>query len=869
MTIPKERGTGTPTQPENAGTSTATLAAPIRQLASIFAMGTGIVVLGAAGQWAGDPFFAHVVAGIAGGLLLGLLLVRQPAPWLVGIYGAVALAALAGGAVVMGAAPIPAALQATGLVAGSLIAYGLLRARQIDPAGLRELGAFAQAATLGVVVVPLCHALVGASGFAGPAVDIGGLWRFLIAGALGVLALLPVVLAWPRESAEQGGTEQAHDPARARLILATLAWLPVAAMLWWQPEMLVLGLLPLVAVAVRIGPRVMAWLGLATGVAIAALSIYPEAILRSAPEAAALPACVALLVALAIAILAAQRDRAARELAVAAEQLRAVTERGPTIVATLDLDLRHHVANPRYLQWAGKEAGQVLGQTVQEVYGNDAGVIAAPIRRAFTGQPQRQQIALPDGRILDAYIEPRFAPDGPVDGVYLLAQDAGWQSAHERSLDAMLSGAFDPTIVLDSAGLILRLNDKVEALFGAARDALLGKPLAAWLEPPADSVLADAVDKVRTRRKHQQLVRALDLYARRADGSTFPVELHLAPMEGGRGVQTVVAIHDLAARLAWEQLMIGSRGQAELTVAALGDAVVACDLQERITLFNPAAALMSGWSETDAVGKPLADVLRFINPANGEELPSLVGEAMRRNAVVRQKSDRLLLRGDGERAAVTESAAPIRDRFGMASGGTILLQDVSQAHALAQTLAYQAQHDHLTGLPNRVLLQDRLSQALAQMERGYKGALLYLDLDRFKPINDKFGHPVGDRVLQEVALRLRSCVREDDTVSRQGGDEFVLLLVRVADPRDVARVAEKLITAIEQPIQVNGHDLTLSASIGIALFSQDGRDIRTLTQRADAALYHAKHAGRGRYSYFTDIIGASAEERMRIEHDIR
>ncbi|MDQ3269867.1 MAG: EAL domain-containing protein, partial [Pseudomonadota bacterium] len=201
--------------------------------------------------------------------------------------------------------------------------------------------------------------------------------------------------------------------------------------------------------------------------------------------------------------------------------------------------------------------------------------------------------------------------------------------------------------------------------------------------------------------------------------------------------------------------------------------------------------------------------------------------------------------------------------------GVVLLHDVSHSHAQAQTLTHQAQHDHLTGLPNRVLLHDRLSQALAQMDRGYKGALLYLDLDRFKPINDRLGHPVGDKVLQEVARRLRECVREDDTVSRQGGDEFVLLLVRLADPRDAARVAGKLIEAIERTIVVDGHELGISASIGIALFPQDGNDTGTVTRNADAALYHAKDGGRGRYSYFTDIMGASAEERMRTEHDLR
>ncbi|MEJ7745843.1 MAG: EAL domain-containing protein, partial [Luteimonas sp.] len=277
---------------------------------------------------------------------------------------------------------------------------------------------------------------------------------------------------------------------------------------------------------------------------------------------------------------------------------------------------------------------------------------------------------------------------------------------------------------------------------------------------------------------------------------------------------------------------------------------------------------MSGWPEDEAIGKTVAEVLRFSDPVSGRGTPTLLREAVRDNVVVRQDG-RVLLRRDGERMAVAESASPIRDRFGHVAGGVLLLHDAGQAQAQTEALAHQALHDPLTALPNRLLLQDRLSQALTQAERGAQGAVLYLDLDHFKPINDTLGHPVGDRVLQEVAARLRAGVRDDDTVSRQGGDEFVLLLVRLADPRDAARVAEKLIRSIEAPIRIDGHDLSISASIGIALFPQDSRDTASLTRQADAALYHAKQGGRGRYSYYTDVMSASAEERMRIEHDLR
>ena len=869
------RGSATQTPPSDGAALTPTLARLGWHLGPILAMAAGAFVLGVAGRWVADPWFGNVTTGVLAGLLLGALLRRKPAAWLWGVYGMAAWGAFAGGALTAGALLLQAGIHAIGAVVGALVAAALLHKRKVDPAGLRELAPFMLTIAAGGLLVPLFQLLVywlaaigaGAGGAALP--GTADAWRVWLGCALGLLAMLPVVLAWPVGPSDPDGAAQWSGRRHGNVALAAMAWLPVPLLLWWHPQWLLPALLPLVVVAARIGRRATAWLGLLTASAIGVFGVLPAATTGVAPDIAALPAAAAILAALAIAIVVSQRDRSARALLAVREHLRAVTERGPTLVATLDADLRHCFANRGYLQWLGRDAGQVLGQTLQDVYGDTAGAIIAPIRRAFGGQPQRQQIVLPGGRELDVRFEPRFSDAGPVDGVHLLAQDAGWRSAQERSLEALIAAALDPTLVLDAAGVIVRLNDKVQGLFGAGREAMLGTPLSAWLPTPADAALDGALARLRADRQPQQLLRALDLHARRADGSTFPAELHLAPMVGSHGLHAVVSVQDLGQRLAWERLMADTRSQAEVTLHALGDAVVACDLKQRITLLNPAAARLSGWKEDDAVGRAVGDVLALTDPATGAVAPSLLGEAMRRNAMVRQSDDRLLLRRDGDPVAVMQSAAPIVDRFGQASGGVLVLHDVSQSRAQTQALAHQALHDHLTGLPNRVLLDDRLSQALTQMDRGYKGALLYVDLDHFKPINDSLGHPVGDRVLQEVATRLRAGVRDDDTVSRQGGDEFVLLLVRLADPRDAARVAEKLIQSIQQPIHVDGHELLVSASIGIALLPQDGRDKGTLTKAADAALYHAKQAGRGRYNYFTDVMSASADERMRTEHDLR
>nr|MBA3486828.1 EAL domain-containing protein [Lysobacter sp.] len=825
----------------------------------LLATGAGVFMLAAAGQWTVgsglSSVMSSVLTGMWAGLLLGVLMVHRPPPWLVLTHAAIAMAAGVGGVAVLAGAPVPAAMQAASLIAGALICHWLLRWKRVEPAGLLALAPFAQTAVLAAAVLPASALLVAMlvdGSRTGPQLD----W---LGAALGVLTMLPLVLAGP-----SGSGAGATGPSR-RIGVVALAWLPLLFCLWWRPDLLVLGMLPIIAAAAWLGPRWTALLVLLAGLSV---TIFVAASVAGDVDGVLLLACGLLPTAQSIAILGGQRLTAERAMNASQDHLRALTERSPMLIAMLDVDGRHRSANRSYVQWLGKETEQVLEQSLGEVFG-ECSAITAPFQRAVCGQRQRQQIDMPDGRALDLQFEPRFSPEGPVDGVHLLAQDASWRGAHERALDSLLAGAIDPTLVLDAAGSVVRSNDQCQALLGVSAADLRGAPLTAWLQAASADAVAAALPRLIDEGERQRLPQELELHVLGADDVALPVELQLSAMYGPRGTQVLVALQDLRPQLAREALMIGARNQAETTLNAIGEAVVACDLQQCITVFNPAAVLMSGWSEGDALGKPLSEVIRFIDAQTSAELPSLLGAAITRNTAIRKHPDKLLLCRDGKRAAVAESAAPMRDRFGQTNGGVVLLHDVSHSQAQAQTLTHQAQHDHLTGLPNRVLLHDRLSQALAQMDRGYKGALLYLDLDKFKPINDRLGHPVGDRVLQEVAKRLRECVREDDTVSRQGGDEFVLLLVRLADPRDAARVAGKLIEAIERPIQVEGHELSVSASIGIALFPQDGSDTGTVTRHADAALYHAKDGGRGRYSYFTDIMRASAEERMRTEHDLR
>lgn len=206
-----------------------------------------------------------------------------------------------------------------------------------------------------------------------------------------------------------------------------------------------------------------------------------------------------------------------------------------------------------------------------------------------------------------------------------------------------------------------------------------------------------------------------------------------------------------------------------------------------------------------------------------------------------------------------------------------LVVSVIEAHKLAEQaetattkLQYLAHHDGLTGLPNRMLLQDRLRQAIELARRqGKRFAVLFMDLDRFKQINDSLGHGVGDQLLQSVAQRLQGCVRHSDTISRQGGDEFVVLLSNITHAEDAALIAQNMLTALAAPHLIDHHELHVSVSIGISIYPDDGQEAETLLKSADSAMYHAKEGGRNNYKFFESEMSVRAVQRQSIETSLR
>src|SRR5713101_1049239 len=289
------------------------------------------------------------------------------------------------------------------------------------------------------------------------------------------------------------------------------------------------------------------------------------------------------------------------------------------------------------------------------------------------------------------------------------------------------------------------------------------------------------------------------------------------------------ALHNSVERKAVEDALYLEKERAQVTLNSIGDAVLCTDISGNITYLNLVAETMTGWRREEATGKRLAEVFRIIDGSTRKTARDPMEMAVEQNRTVGLTVNCVLIRRDGFESLIEDSAAPIHDRAGRVTGAVIVFHDVSAARAMSVQMTHSAQHDVVTNLPNRLLLNDRITQSIALARRQRKHiAVIFLDLDRFKYINDSLGHATGDQLLQSVAKRLLAGVRGSDTVSRQGGDEFVILLSEITYPEDAATSTRKILLSLSAPHSIVGQDLHIDGSIGISIYPEDGEDAETL-----------------------------------------
>lgn len=324
--------------------------------------------------------------------------------------------------------------------------------------------------------------------------------------------------------------------------------------------------------------------------------------------------------------------------------------------------------------------------------------------------------------------------------------------------------------------------------------------------------------------------------------------------EGGEVKGFFVEVIDISDSKRIADELFEEKERARLTLQAIGDAVVCTDAQGRVTYLNPAAERLTGWPGPEAAGHNVDKVLNLRDPSDDAPRASALRTAIALSKGMEPVRAVVVHRSSGEHFHVNETASPMSDRHGALTGAVTVLHDITETVEITERMTHLAQYDALTDLPNRVLLFDRAQMAMAQARRnGNQLALMYLDMDGFKVVNDRLGHDAGDRLLVQFAQRLKAAVRETDTVCRQGGDEFLVLLPGLDNSHTACQVARKILSICDEAFTLSGEPVRIGLSGGIALYPEHGDTFDALARNADTAMYAAKRGGRMRFMLYQGI----------------
>jgi diguanylate cyclase (GGDEF)-like protein/PAS domain S-box-containing protein len=458
-------------------------------------------------------------------------------------------------------------------------------------------------------------------------------------------------------------------------------------------------------------------------------------------------------------------------------------------------------------------------------------------------------------------------PAGNLRGFSEFSHDLSESKESGAKYRGLLEAAPDAMVVVNQGGEIVLLNVQAEKQFGYRRDELVGQKVKNIIpEGFAERLIADGTRSA-AEALAQQIGTGIELSGRRRDGSEFPIEIMLSPLESAEGILVTAAIRDISVRQDAEKHLAQMESRYRGLLEAAPDAMVVVNQGGEIVLLNVQTEKQFGYRRDELVGQKVKNII----PEGFAE--RLIADALRsaEDALAQQIGTGIELNGrrkDGSEFPIEIMLSPLESAEGILV--TAAIRDITTRKKAEAQMTHSAEHDFLTGLPNRMLLNDRVNQAIILAERHRKKvAMLFLDLDGFKHINDSLGHPIGDKLLQSLAKRLVDCVRGSDTVSRQGGDEFVVLLSEVEQSEDAAIAARRMLKAVAEAHPIDKHDLHVTTSIGVSVYPDDGLDAETLIKNADTAMYQAKENGQQSYQFFKPAMNVRAVERQSIEEGLR
>jgi diguanylate cyclase (GGDEF)-like protein/PAS domain S-box-containing protein len=438
-------------------------------------------------------------------------------------------------------------------------------------------------------------------------------------------------------------------------------------------------------------------------------------------------------------------------------------------------------------------------------------------------------------------------------------------AASEERYRGMFRHAPLPYQSLGMDANILDVNDAWLALFGVSdRDEVIGRPIADFIEERSLPTLAENFPKFVAAGQINGPV--FDIH--RGDGATRTVVITGRIGHNADGARTHCILTDITERLRLEAAQQKNAEEQRLAASvfsASAEGICITDADKTIISVNPALEAITGYSKDEVIGNTPK---LFSSGRQDADFYRRMWKKIARDGFWR--GEIWNRRKSGEVFPEWLTITAVRDDAGTITHYIGSFFDISERKQQEEAIRFMAHHDALTNLPNRTLLDDRIRQAIAKSRRNNTHtAVMFVDLDRFKLINDTLGHDVGDRVLERVAASLQSVLRETETVARLGGDEFVILIPELADIDRAVLIAKKVIAAISVPVALDQRTLHVTPSIGISVFPDDGADPQALLRNADTAMYHAKDRGRNNYQFFTPAMNHAVQERVEVENDLR
>lgn len=427
----------------------------------------------------------------------------------------------------------------------------------------------------------------------------------------------------------------------------------------------------------------------------------------------------------------------------------------------------------------------------------------------------------------------------------------------ESSEDAIIGKTLD--------AIITSWNKGAEELYGYSASETIGKNISLLIPRGNPDELPGIMHKLKNgqRIEHYQTVRV------HKNGNLIDVSVTISPIKDDQGniIGASSIARDITHLQQAERALKQSEERYRMLLENVRDyAIFTLDLEGHVLDWNEGAERVFGYTEEDIIGKPYRTFFSAEEVQRGEPEKELNTAAKEGRA----EDERWHSRKDESRFYASGVTTAIKDEAGNLIGFAKVARDMTDKREMDERMRYQAFHDALTDLPNRLLLNDRLEVALQHAKRKHEQvSVMFLDLDRFKDINDTLGHQVGDMLLQEVARRLRACLRSEDTVARFGGDEFLIMLTDINEATEVERVAKSIFRCLKPVFKLDSKEIHLNTSIGIATYPQDGDTFDTLLKNADNALYQAKEAGRNMFKTYTKAMHLKSSQRLSLENELR